>query len=28
VQQRFDHLKEAAKAGSEAFKAELQNKDK
>ena len=28
VQQRFDHLKEAAKAGSDAFKAELQNKDK
>jgi len=28
VQQRFENLKEAAKAGSDAFKAELQNKDK
>jgi gas vesicle protein len=28
VQQRFDHLKEAARAGSDAFKAELQNKEK
>ena len=28
VQQRFDNLKEAAKAGSDAFKAELHTKDK
>ena len=28
VQQRFDNLKEAAKAGSDAFKAELQKEEK